>query len=69
MSSLCMQWHIERLSHSWNPPLFLKGGEGEGADQLSKIGNLGGGDKITLSKMGGQMKKERVSEFLLVFCR
>ena len=32
------------------PPLLKWG------DQLSKIGNLGG-DKITLSKKGGQMKK------------
>ena len=52
------------------PSPLLKGG-----DQLSKIGNLGGGDKITLSKKGGQMKKGRlvytrgVSVFLLVFSR
>ena len=56
------------------PPL-LKGGGG----QLSKIGNLGG-DKINLSKKGGQIKKVGVglywgeggrggSVFLLVFWR
>ena len=37
--------------HSWNPHPHLKGG-----DQLFKIGNLGG-DKITLSKKAGEMKK------------
>ena len=48
----CLQvLNFSSPEHSWNPT-FLKGG-----DQLSKIGNLGGGDKITLSKKGEQMKK------------
>ena len=66
-----VNYHI-KIDHIYivGTPL-LKGG-----DQLSKIGNQGG-DKITLSKKGGQMKKRGggwymlggISVFLLVFCR
>ena len=50
-----VNYHI-KIDHIYivGTPL-LKGG-----DQLSKIGNLGGGDKITLSKKGGQMKKRGI---------
>ena len=53
---------------------FAGGTFKKGGDQLSKVRNVGG-DKITLSKKCGQMKKgglvytRGVSVFLLVFCR